>query len=459
MFSALLIVIAIYVVILLINNRLSVLRIVRSCERPEAVATIALLPFLAGYFLSYLFRTVNAVLADRLTADLHLNAAALGMLTSAYFLTATLAQLPIGVAIDRLGPVRVQAVLLLIAGAGAWLFATSEQFWTLIVGRSLIGLGVAGCLVAGLKTIVLSFERHRVPTFNGILVSMGALGALVSSLPLQWLANVMTWRQIFAGLATATWLVAVVFIFLDWRNEPRFATKSTKKANEPGIALILLDAKFWRLAPLSALIVGSAWALQGLWVGPWLKQVANYTDTQVALMLFGMAGVFGVSALSFGSIITRLEKKGIDARFIYTTLTSSVVLAELCMASFVELPAIFLWSVIAASGAATVLTYSLTPKMFPVESVARTNGVMNTLHFGAAFILQNVFGQILSLWPRNVNGAYPAEAYGAAFAVIALGQAAALVWFWQPSLRRFSDLRQFGLPLRGWLSQRRPAER
>jgi len=67
------------------------------------------LPFAAGYFLSYFFRTINAVIAGQLTAELGLDASHLGLMTSVYFLTFAAIQLPLGVLLDRFGPRRVQA--------------------------------------------------------------------------------------------------------------------------------------------------------------------------------------------------------------------------------------------------------------------------------------------------------------------------------------------------------------
>src|ERR1700736_3371672 len=78
-----------------------------------------LLPFSAGYFLSYVFRTINALISAQLTAELGLSAAGLGLLTSVYFLTFAAAQLPIGASLDYYGPRLVQAGLLLVGAAGA----------------------------------------------------------------------------------------------------------------------------------------------------------------------------------------------------------------------------------------------------------------------------------------------------------------------------------------------------
>lgn len=100
-----------------------------------------LLPFASGYSLSYLFRTVGALVSGHMAAELRLTPADLGLLTSAFFLAFALAQLPLGVALDRYGPRRVQAVLLPLAALGAGLFACADSLPLLTFARALIGLG------------------------------------------------------------------------------------------------------------------------------------------------------------------------------------------------------------------------------------------------------------------------------------------------------------------------------
>ena len=83
------------------------------------------LPFAFGYFLSYLYRVVNAVIAPDLIAEVGLDAADLGLLTSAYFLTFAILQLPLGILLDRFGPRKTEAALLVFAALGAFVFATA----------------------------------------------------------------------------------------------------------------------------------------------------------------------------------------------------------------------------------------------------------------------------------------------------------------------------------------------
>ena len=101
------------------------------------------LPFAGAYFLSYLYRTANAVIGPVLSAELALGAAGLGLLTSAYFLSFAAAQLPLGILLDRFGARRVESGLLLIAAVGAAVFALGQGIAELAIGRALIGLGVS----------------------------------------------------------------------------------------------------------------------------------------------------------------------------------------------------------------------------------------------------------------------------------------------------------------------------
>ena len=141
---------------------------------PASVLVLTVLvPFGLGYYLSYLYRTMNAVIAPQLVAEIGLSAADLGFLTSVYFITFAAVQLPLGVALDRYGPRRVQAVLLVAAALGGGLFAVGESFAMLSLGRACIGLGVSGCFMAALKANAIWWPRHRLPLFNNITASFG----------------------------------------------------------------------------------------------------------------------------------------------------------------------------------------------------------------------------------------------------------------------------------------------
>ena len=149
------------------------------------------LPFAAGYFLSYLLRNVNAVIAPELTRELGVSAADLGLLTSAYLLTFGAFQLPLGILLDRYGPRRVEAALLLIAAAGSAWFAVGTSLGELAAARALIGLGVCACLMAAFKAFAVWFPAERLPSLNSAVMVAGGLGALTATTPLAWAAPIL----------------------------------------------------------------------------------------------------------------------------------------------------------------------------------------------------------------------------------------------------------------------------
>ena len=147
------------------------------------------LPFAAGYYLTFLFRTINASISPALASDFGLGAAETGLLASVYFLIFAGAQIPIGVLLDRYGPRPVQSVLLVIAVGGAALFGNADSYAELLIGRAMIGLGVAGAFMAGFKAIVVWFPRDRRAFVNGWMMMLGSLGLITATTPTDWLAQ------------------------------------------------------------------------------------------------------------------------------------------------------------------------------------------------------------------------------------------------------------------------------
>ncbi len=140
------------------------------------------LPFAFAYFLSYIFRGVNAVIFPYLERDVGITAGDLGLLTSAFFLFFAGCQPVLGVALDRYGPRRVQAVLLAVAAAGSALFGLSLSLGELVLARALIGLGFAGGLMAAIKAITLWYPPQRWGVITGLHMMAGGLGSMAATL-------------------------------------------------------------------------------------------------------------------------------------------------------------------------------------------------------------------------------------------------------------------------------------
>jgi MFS family permease len=393
------------------------------------VVLLVLLPFVSGYYLSYLYRSINALISEALVSEFGLSPGNLGFLTATYFLAFGLIQLPLGVWLDRFGPRRVQAVLLSIAAAGAALFAFADGFTMLALGRGFIGLGVAGALMAGLKAIVLWFPPERIALATGWFIMLGALGAVTATAPAEIVLAHMGWRGVFAVLATVTAVSALVILLVV--PERRHGGIGDAPSDAVPITAIYRDPRFWRLAPLSATCIGSAWALQGLWAAPWLTDVEELERPAVVTHLFVMALALSASALLLGIGADRLRRRGTPLAATLAVATGAAILAQLALVLRLPMPLWLPWVIIAATGAGTVLSYAILSEMFPKSASGRANGALNLLHVTAAFAIQYAVGLVVQQWPAE-NGHHPPEAYQTALGLNLVLQAAAFLWFIRP---------------------------
>jgi predicted MFS family arabinose efflux permease len=312
----------------------------------------------------------------------------------------------------------------------------------------MIGVGVAAALTAGLKAIVLWFPRERVALLNGSMVMLGALGAVTATAPAEVLMNWIGWRGLFELLAGATAASAVlVYIMV-----PEQVAPSSKGPTPLSLKSVYANSDFWRLAPVSATCVGSAWALQGLWTAAWLTDVEGLDRPSVVTQLFVMAIALGVGGFFLGNIADQMRRRGIGPERLFAILAVLFIAAQFALILRLPVPSSVLWSLVAVAGAGTVLSYAIVAEYFPKELTGRASGALNVFHFGWAFVLQYAIGLVLQQWPSQ-DGHYPIIAYQVAFSVSLGLQIAALAWFElagvaQIFLRSFSRLAIANRPTR-----------
>jgi len=401
----------------------------RSEDRPPTVRLFALifLPFALGYFFSYLYRTVNAVIGPDLALEMSLSPGQLGMLTSAYFIAFASAQIPVGIYLDSHGPRRVVTALLLVAAIGAFLFSIGEGLWSLVLGRALIGLGVAACLMGAFKAMSEWFPGDRLPLMNGLVVAFGGLGAMVATAPTEALVSAVGWRYGFVALALATFAVAVAI----WFVAPE---RSRAGAGEPmasrirGMFSVYRSGVFWRVAPLAALSQGSFLAIQTLWAGPWLRDIAGLDSRTVSFTLLAGAAGFVIGNLAIGFAAERLARRNIPPLVTAAAGMGLFVLVQLLvLLEWTSAPGL-LWFIFGATGTTGVVVFSVLARAFPPGLAGRASTAQNLLIFAAAFALQWGMGEVINIWPVAADGAYSVIGYRAAFGVALALQAAAFVW-------------------------------
>jgi len=382
------------------------------------------LPFAGGYYFSYFLRNVNAVIAPELTRELAVSAADLGLLTSAYLLAFGAVQLPLGLALDRYGPRRVESFLLLIAAAGCALFAAGNSMTELAVARALIGLGVSSCLMASFKAFSQWFGTARQASLNAAIMAAGGLGALTASTPLSWAIPHFGWRTVFVVLAVAG--VAAAAGIFSTPDKPGNARPEPLRSQLGGLGEVLASRAFWCYAPQTTLIIGGFLALQGLWAVPWLMNFSGLPREAAAhhLLLMGSGMLTGFLGIAFG--VTPLAARGFGPLLLLKTGMGVGLLATLLIVLGTA-PGEPLWFIFGMVFSVGNLAYALLQGHYSPSLAGRVNTALNLMAFVGAFGIQWGFGAAVDA--LQAAGHAPRAAYQITFGALLAVQAASYLWF------------------------------
>jgi predicted MFS family arabinose efflux permease len=388
-----------------------------------AVFFYVFLPFALGHYLSALLRNVNAVLAPNLVASLALTPGELGLLTSAFFFSFALVQLPVGIALDRYGPRKVQLCLLVFGAIGVLMFARGQTFAQLLLARALMGFGLGGCFMSAVKAISTWVSPKRLPSVQGYLIAIGGLGSASATMPVRRALEYTDWRGLFVMLAALTACCALLIWLLSPPAKPSNARPPTVKS----IFDVYNDPAFRKTVSLVVVPHMVFFGIQGLWIGRWLSDVARFPDAAVAYLLYmGMASViFG--AIAVGMITEWTGRRGVAPLDVAAAGVAVFILVQAAIVLNYR-PSLQLLSVLfTLVGTITGIEFAIVAQSMPKELTGRAATCLNLVIFIGAFLVQAGFGQLVGLWRPDIAGHYPVRAYQVAFGALVLLQLPGLV--------------------------------
>ncbi len=245
-----------------------------------------------GYVLSQFYRAFLAVLTPALGQDLGAGADDLARASGLWFLAFAAMQIPVGWALDRLGPRRTAAWLLgLGGGGGAAVFAVAQSPAAIDLAMVLIGIGCSPVLMAAYYIFARTFSPAVFGTLAGATIGVGSFGNLASALPLAWAVEAFGWRETLWGLSAVTVLSALAV--------GRFVQDPPPVMRDDGAKGSLLDLlrmpAVWLLVPILLVNYAPAAGLRGLWIGPYYAEMYGATAAGIGqvTLLMGLAMVVG----------------------------------------------------------------------------------------------------------------------------------------------------------------------
>lgn len=250
---------------------------------------------LLAYVLSQFYRAFLAVLAPVLGSGLEdgigATPADLARASGLWFLAFAVMQVPVGWALDRIGPRRLTAGLLGVAGGcGALVFALAQGPGAIDLAMVLIGIGCSPVLMASYYIFARVYPAAIFGTLAGAMIGTGTLGNLAASMPLAFAVEVFGWRGALMVLAGVTVVVALAL----WRFVTDPPAAPVTEARGALIDLLRLPA-LWLILPIAMVNYAPSAGIRGLWAGPYLSDVFGLDTGGIGLMtlLMGVAMVVG----------------------------------------------------------------------------------------------------------------------------------------------------------------------
>ena len=251
------------------------------------------------FFLSQFYRTSNAVIATELLRDLSLDTEGLGVLSAAFFYIFALCQIPITVFLDRIGPRRLMTGLSLIGVIGAVVFSLAGNLTVGIIGRVLLGIGMACNLMGTLKLLSEWFKPSVFATLTGVIFSIGTAGNMLSTTPLVALVAAVGWRGGFQIIAVVNLALTLIF-WIVVRDRPNIKNEGSGDGESSAglrqafenVVRLLKYRDYWIISIGTFVRYGTAASFQALWAGPFLLEVMEYsalaTGNIILLLNIGM---------------------------------------------------------------------------------------------------------------------------------------------------------------------------
>lgn len=384
--------------------------------RRQAVTIVAMLA--TAYVASHFFRAANVTIGLDLMRDLQIGPQALGALTGAFFFGFSAMQIPCGFFFDRYGPRRTISGMLLLAVAGAAMFTLATSWPLLLTGRALMGAGFGVMLIGSMIVISRWFPPDRFSTLSGFVLSIGLVGNLLATTPLAWGTEVIGWRGVF-GLMIGFTAIAALAVWLIVRDAPPghpFLARKTESAAEMmrGLGEVLRNPQLKFILALNFCNYACTFTVQGLWGGPFLREVHGLTRIDSGNVLLSAVVAYQVGMLVFGP-----SDRVFDTRK-WIAISGTVMIAAILgtLAAWGHAP---VWFAIAAIVGMGFLSASSTMVMthgrgiFPDRLIGRGMATMNTSVMLGVACMQTASGLILGAFAPLPDGARSEEAYRTLF--------------------------------------------
>ena len=376
------------------------------------------------YLYELCIRVSPSAITNELLRDFHTNTATLGFMSSLFYYSYTIMQMPAGLLGDRFGPRKMLCIAAIICAFSLILMSYTETIWGIGAARFCIGVACSFGYIGPLMLASSWFDNKSFAFATGIVQTIGCIGAVLGTAPIAYFTHMYSWREIMLYLGLSCFIIAILF-FLIIVDRPK-KTKKTKLNREKitelnKLRIVLSNKQTWAAGLLGCLFWAPMAMFAELWGIPFLMKL-NHTSAEVSsssILVIWLGVAIGSPLFGWISGHIHSRKKPILAAMIINFI-SCLGIVFWHPLSFLDMNIILFF--LGLSSAAMSVTFGVINDNNKPEVVGTAIGFNNMAVILGATILQPIGGYIINLfWDGSFASGIPIyrlEGYLYAFSIL-----------------------------------------
>lgn len=385
------------------------------------------------FIFQFILRLSVGILQDEILVKYNINADDFGSLAGYYYLGYAAMQIPFGMMLDRYNFRYVTVVAIMVTMLGTLIFAFTENWEIVLLGRLLIGAGSAASFLAVAKTIKLFFKEEYHAMMIGFSFTFGLLGAVFGGKPMKIIFNHLGYNQVFYILCIICIVIALIILIVSDKKIERIEDQASGDVNFAGILKVFLNPVILLIGISGGLMVGALEGFTDVWAMPFFKQIYGFAreDSIFAASVVFIGMCFGGPILAFCANIINSLVIVIFATGILTSFIFFLLLHFITWDYYVLCGVMFALGILCCY---QVLVFSLVSKLVSPQHTGIGIAIINCLNMSAGWIFHRIIGKSLqNNWDGEFanSGAplYSLEAFQRALISIPIGSILGVIGF------------------------------
>jgi sugar phosphate permease len=345
------------------------------------------------YCYQFALRVSPNVMHNELMHDFAINATAFGTMIAFYSWSYAGVQIPLGIALDRLGPGILLTWASLICALSCFIFSISTSAYVASFALFLMGLGSAGGFLGSIKLGTVWFPPSHLARVIALIMVFGTLGAGIGGTPLSILTDTLGWQatmQVLGGVG----ICIAGLIYLVVGRAPIPVVYEPTRSVFAGLRRVLRTPQAWLISLYSMLMYAPIIIMGVAWGVPFILSVYAVDEKVAATVITTMFVGAALGSPCFSMFSDQMKRRNFP--MLMGAIASLVIYSIILFVP--NIPFSLMYVLFFAAGftyTAKSLSFTSICEIMPQSSSAVAVGVINTITMATGALFHPLMGKML----------------------------------------------------------------